>query len=433
MSRTKKIVHSENAKPQVRHSEVRTLQIALRYKGSNFFRDHENEYIHAYRNGFHKKLRRILKSRKNGKFQSERKEALTILRKRKPNKGKPKWDLQACKKDALKFKTRSEWLKQSGVACRKAYKEGWHKVCCLHMPEIVKWTKEKCKEDALKYKARTEWYEKSPRGYATAHLNGWLNICCKHMQRKRKWTEEKCREDALKYETKSKWRSQSSGPFTAASKNGWLKSCCQHMVKGYGAGKKTREILRKLGEGKKRQLLYLSEFSSIASLGALKLIFHRLVRKDFITRLAQGIYMMPPEKAKPNLRHPSAEELANSFAKKEGLKIIPTGAYGLYKLGMTKQIPRKLSFFSNGHACKFQYGKNIIEFKKVTPEKFEFASRKSGLIIHSLDGLDIHLNKISIEGKHRLKQELLKEKPNVLTRSIEYAPKRVREFLSELL
>lgn len=97
-----------------------------------------------------------------------------------------KWDFENCVKDAQKYKTRSEWIKNSAGAYDAARDNNWIEICCAHMVRYYKpmgfWTKEKCKEDALKYATKNEW-QKSSYGYRAAHDNNWVEECSKHMIR----------------------------------------------------------------------------------------------------------------------------------------------------------------------------------------------------------------------------------------------------------
>jgi len=46
---------------------------------------------------------------------------------------------------------------------------------------IIFWTYEKCKEEALKYKHKTEFQKNSSGAYNSAYKNKWLNKICSHM------------------------------------------------------------------------------------------------------------------------------------------------------------------------------------------------------------------------------------------------------------
>jgi hypothetical protein len=95
------------------------------------------------------------------------------------------------------------------------------------------WTKERCQEEALKYKTRYEFQKNSGSAYYSAQKNKLLDEICSHMIDIKKpnnyWTKEKCAEEALKYKTKSEFQKKSSGAYEATRRNIWLNEICQHM------------------------------------------------------------------------------------------------------------------------------------------------------------------------------------------------------------
>lgn len=101
------------------------------------------------------------------------------------------------------------------------------------------WNKEKCKKEALKYKNRTEFHINSSSAYNSAYKNGWLNNICSHMIGQKNWKDkESCRKEALKYKTRQEYSSGSCSSWDSARRNGWLDEICSHMVvlrkpKGY--------------------------------------------------------------------------------------------------------------------------------------------------------------------------------------------------------
>ena len=100
---------------------------------------------------------------------------------------------------------------------------------------ILKWTKERCQEEALKYKHRNEFQKNSGSAYNSSRSNSWLNEICKHMIETKKpngyWTKEKCHEEALKYETIKDFQKNS----IKACKYAWIMNImteiCSHMLK----------------------------------------------------------------------------------------------------------------------------------------------------------------------------------------------------------
>lgn len=148
------------------------------------------------------------------------------------------WKKERCVEDALKYKTKNEWSKNSS-GYGAAQRNGWVNECCGHMEETNRpkgyWTKERCVEDALKYKTKSEWIKQSPSAYDSAHKNEWIDECCNHMDILwcKKWDIHSCKNDALNYKTRSSWGNGSPGAYDAAVRNNWLDECCGHMVDGF--------------------------------------------------------------------------------------------------------------------------------------------------------------------------------------------------------
>jgi len=65
--------------------------------------------------------------------------------------------------------------------------EGWvklNKVKCGSLGGgYLKWTKERCYKEALKYKTRTNFRKSSSSAYIRARKEGWLDEICEHMVR----------------------------------------------------------------------------------------------------------------------------------------------------------------------------------------------------------------------------------------------------------
>jgi predicted GIY-YIG superfamily endonuclease len=90
-----------------------------------------------------------------------------------------KWNYKSCKKEALKYQTRSEFQKNSNGAYCSARKNGWLDEVCKDMIEDKKpngyWTKEKCTEEASKYNSRTSFSDNCVSAYGVSRKNNWLD------------------------------------------------------------------------------------------------------------------------------------------------------------------------------------------------------------------------------------------------------------------
>jgi predicted GIY-YIG superfamily endonuclease len=96
------------------------------------------------------------------------------------------WAFEKCHEAALKFETRSAFQKGCASAYSAAYRNVWLNDICRHMPEINKpngyWTKEKCHEAALKFESRSSFLKGRSAAHSAASKKGWMDDICGHMK-----------------------------------------------------------------------------------------------------------------------------------------------------------------------------------------------------------------------------------------------------------
>jgi isopentenyldiphosphate isomerase len=241
------------------------------------------------------------------------------------------WTKEKCKIEALKYITRNEFQKNSKGAYQKSFHNGWLEEICSHMVRVQKphgyWTKERCQKEALKYKTKSNFSKNNYAAYNRSYKSGWLDNICSHMIKQNnntkrciysyefpdnyvyvgltydiekrqkirdissydqvtkhtiesglnsirkqltdyietseaiklegfyvekyknegwnilnksktgaiggslKWTYDKCKEEALKYETRYKFSKLSKGAYLSAYSHNWLNEICNHMIK----------------------------------------------------------------------------------------------------------------------------------------------------------------------------------------------------------
>jgi len=89
---------------------------------------------------------------------------------------------------------------------------------------LVKWDKAACKKEALKYKSRNEFMNKSSGAYCAANNHKFLNEITEHMLKYRKhrgyWTKERCLDVAKTCKTRTEFLQNFGNAYAAAVKNG---------------------------------------------------------------------------------------------------------------------------------------------------------------------------------------------------------------------
>jgi len=105
-----------------------------------------------------------------------------------------------------------------------------------------------------------------------------------------------------------------------------------------------------------RELLHLGSRAAVDQ--ALK----RLLERNELMRLAQGIYVVPV-KTRFGTRAPTAEKVIERFAATRAETIVPHGAAAANMLGLTTQVPTKLVYLTSGPNRQFQLGAQVLEMK----------------------------------------------------------------------
>jgi hypothetical protein len=146
------------------------------------------------------------------------------------------WSFDACRAEALLYKSRSTFLRGSKGAYETARKNGWLQRICTHMEPLKlpngTWSKERCAEEAKSFSSRAE-FERGCIGAYCASLNGgWIDEVCSHMKPLRvSWTKAMCVAAALKHGSRSQFATHDGAAYQAAWKNDWLDEICAHMGK----------------------------------------------------------------------------------------------------------------------------------------------------------------------------------------------------------
>ena len=196
------------------------MEIAKTCKNkSEFHKKHQGLYRHVVNMGWKEKLSEIL-----------------------PHKRK--WTIETLKNEALKYKTRMEFMKANISAYNLALKSESYNEIIAHMGEKkkfepnIKWTYEVVKEIYLGCKSL-----KQLRGVhgqkviSSSKRNGWHDELSKHFVKEPrpnlKWTYEKVKEEASKFSSRKEFGVNSPSAYQKALENQWMDSISQHMKRGY--------------------------------------------------------------------------------------------------------------------------------------------------------------------------------------------------------
>jgi len=191
------------------------------------------------------------------------------------------------------------------------------------------------------------------------------------------------------------------------------------------------KIHKKILKIKRGHLLFPDDFQAFGSSEAIRLALHRLEKAKRITRVAQGIYVRPIQSKYIGEVLPSAEEVAKGIAKRDKIRIVPTGVYALSALGLSTQVPMKLVFLTDGAARVVKVGKRTIKFKKSTPKSLLAKGKISSLVIQALR--EIKINSVTDAEEKQIINLLKKESNIVLLHDIKLAPVWIQKIMRKAI
>lgn len=178
-------------------------------------------------------------------------------------------------------------------------------------------------------------------------------------------------------------------------------------------------------------LLFADDFIEYASSDAIRQALVRLASKEVIRRVAQGIYVRPIISEYIGEVLPTAEDVAQGIAKRDKIKIVPTGTHALNKLGLSTQIPLKLVYLTDGSPREIQIGKRTIRLKRTTPKNLMAKGKISSLAIQALK--EVGQKGVTEEFEQKIVELLKKEERKDLEHDILLAPAWIRKIMQQAL
>ena len=180
---------------------------------------------------------------------------------------------------------------------------------------------------------------------------------------------------------------------------------------------------------KKGAIVFVSDFAEFGTAENVKKVLLRLEKKQLLVRLAHGIYLYPKIDKELGILYPSTESIAEAIAKRDKIRIIPTGIFALQQLGISTQIPMNVIYLTDGAPRKIKVGKRTITFKKTAPKNLAIKNKILSNIVQGLK--ELGKESISDEIRQRINQALEKVPVEILKEEIVNAPVWIRnEVLS---
>lgn len=191
------------------------------------------------------------------------------------------------------------------------------------------------------------------------------------------------------------------------------------------------QVLRKIKKARRGSLFFVDSFAGLGNAKSVGKALERLVHTGDLHRVATGIYVHPVKDNILGIVMPGIEDIAKAIAKRDKARILPTGSYALYKLGLSTQVPLNVVYYTDASARKIKMGKQTITFKKASAKNLAAMGELSKLAVQALR--TIGKDKVSDRELMQIRELLKKEKPYHLQHDIKLAPEWIRKLLRPVI
>ena len=192
-----------------------------------------------------------------------------------------------------------------------------------------------------------------------------------------------------------------------------------------------QKVFAKMKKARLGTLFFSEQFSELGEQTAIRKALQRLTENEKIVRVAQGIYVIPKESKLVGKLIPGAEDVIAAIAKKDRLRIVPTGIQAQYLLGLSTQVPMKLVYLTDGAPRTISIGKQTVKLKKTTPKNLIAKGEISGLVIQALK--TIGKDSVGAATERIILEQLKKEKPANILHDSKLAPAWITIILKKAI
>ena len=191
------------------------------------------------------------------------------------------------------------------------------------------------------------------------------------------------------------------------------------------------KIFESLKSRQKGIVIFVSDFLDYGNSESVKKALLRLNEKETIVRLAHGIYLYPKVDKELGILFPSTEDIAIAIARRDKVRIIPTGVQALNKLGLSTQVPMKVVYLTDGGTRNIKVGKRTISFRNTSPKNLFMKGEISSLVIQALK--TIGNSKLDDSTLIKIQDILKKEKKENIINDAKLAPAWINKILIQTI
>jgi hypothetical protein len=162
-----------------------------------------------------------------------------------------------------------------------------------------------------------------------------------------------------------------------------------------------------------------SDFADLGDPRVVGVVLGRLNAKGVIRRIRRGVYEIPEEHPVLGRVGASPKAVLDAISRRDGLELLPSGAYAANLLGLSTQVPARRTYGTAGRRRVVNTaGRAHVELRQRSPRALALAGKTSGWLAEALR----HMGRenIDVEQLKQLRAKLTPKDRSELLRDMRY-------------
>ncbi len=190
------------------------------------------------------------------------------------------------------------------------------------------------------------------------------------------------------------------------------------------------QVERAISRNRSGKIFFAKDFQKIGSNDAVRKTLSRLTKKGVINRVSRGVYYKPRQSDLFGESSPTLDQIIRAIARRDKIRLIPTGMSALNRLGLSNQVPMNPVYLIDGYHRTLTIGKHKVKFKTASPKILAIKNDDVQLLVQALKTLG--KDEISDRDNQRIEEIVKRINQNELIRDLKYAPEWIRRLLLKL-
>lgn len=126
------------------------------------------------------------------------------------------------------------------------------------------------------------------------------------------------------------------------------------------------------------------DFLDLGSPHSVGMVLTRMMRSGELRRFARGLYDVPRTHPKLGELMPTADDIAQALARRDGATVQPAGAMAANLLSLSEQVPARAVYLTDGPSRAVKVGALTVQLRKRPPRQVRSGSSMSSLVFAAL-------------------------------------------------